>query len=299
MEIIEIECSQINLKENRELNLCLGFFDGLHIGHRKIISSAVKLGHTGVMTFDVPPSFALGKNTVNSCLTSLYDKNNLLSKLGVEYLYVLRMSKELLEMDKDSFINKILKKINPKSIFVGDDYRFGHNAEGTPEYLSKFFTVKVFDQITENGKKISSHTIRDLVRDGNVKEAAHFLTQNYTINGLIAHGKGNGALIGFKTANLELDFPYVLPKVGVYIGYATLLEKRYRAMICVSTHPTIMELNDPIIEVHILDLDEDLYGRYMDVEFVEFIREIKKFDNIDKLKAQLEKDLEKAKNLLK
>lgn len=299
MEIIDIECNDINLQENKELNLCLGFFDGIHIGHLKLIKKALSKGLTGVMTFDVPPSFALGQDTVNSCLTSLYDKSNLLSSIGVKYLYVLRMSKNLLNMDRDEFINKILKKINPKQIFVGDDYRFGNQAKGTPKYLSKFFNVDVTPQLKENNRKVSSTDIRELIAKGNVKKAAHFLDKNYIVNGIVTHGNGKGRTIGFKTANIELDFPYVLPKIGVYIGYVNLLKHKYRSMICVSTHPTIMELNEPIIEVHILDIDEDLYGKYIDVEFVDYIRDVKKFDSLEELNAQLQKDYETTKKLLK
>lgn len=299
MEIIEIDVSHIDLKENHELNLCLGFFDGIHIGHQQIIQNAVKKGLTGVMTFDISPSFVLGKNAADSCLTSLDDKSNLLSNMGVKYLYVLKMSKKLLSMDKNDFINKILKPINPKTIFVGDDYRFGSKAKGTPDDLSKFFDVVIVPQIKENNTKISSRDIRELVREGDVKKAAHYLNKNYVITGLVAHGKGNGRTIDFKTANIELDFPYVLPKTGVYIGYAFLMEKKYRAMICVSTHPTIMELNEPIIEVHVLNLNQDLYGSHIKVEFVDYIRDVKKFDSLSELKAQLEKDYEQAKKLLK
>ena len=148
MKIIDIDIEQkINLEEVKRLNLCLGFFDGVHLGHQDLINKALAKGVTGVMTFDVPPNFALGINITNCCLTSIFDKANILEKMGVKYFYILRMSKNLLNMSKDEFIEKILKPINPEEIFVGDDYRFGFEAKGTPNYLSNFSQAPGIDRI--------------------------------------------------------------------------------------------------------------------------------------------------------
>lgn len=299
MEIIDIDIENINLSEVKNLNLCLGFFDGLHIGHIKLIKKAKELGKVGVMTFDVPPNFALGINTVNSCLTSTYDKVNLLKKIGVEYLFVLRMSKKLLNLTKEEFIEKILKKINPINIFVGEDYRFGYKAEGTPELLKKYFPTHVVPLLQIDNQKVSSRNIKEYVANGEMEKVNKLLGRNYSLIGLVVYGKGNGQLIGFPTANLELDFPYVLPKIGVYMGYVNLLNKRYKAIISVSTHPTIEELNKPIIEVHLLYYNGDLYGKEIEVEFVSYMRDIFRFKSTDELKEQLVKDRIRAKNALK
>lgn len=300
IKIIEIEVTkEINLEEEKSLNLCLGYFDGLHLGHQEIIKAALETGTTGVMTFDVPPNFALGKNMVNCCLTSLYDKANLLEDMGVKYLYILRMSKELLNMSREEFVNKILKAINPKSIFVGEDYRFGHEAKGTPNYLSNYFEVHSLPLLQYKNRKISSRYIKDMVSEGRVDVVPNYLGRYYSIVGLVVQGKGNGVKIGFPTANLQLDYPYVLPKIGVYMGYVKLLNSTYKAIICVSTHPTIMELNAPVIEVHLLYYKGDLYGREIEVEFVSFMREVQKFDSLLDLEEQLKKDREIAKAALK
>ena len=299
MQIIDIDASNINLAEVKDLYLCLGFFDGLHLGHQELIKKAVSSGTAGVMTFDVPPHFATGKYLVNSCLTSLYDKSNLLDKMGVKYLYVLRMSNELLNITKEDFINNILKKINPKKIFVGEDYRFGFEAKGTPNYLSNFFDVEIIPLLQANHRKVSSRNIQDFIKNGEISKANELLGRNYQITGLVIHGKGNGASIGFPTANLELDFPYVLPEIGVYTGYVSYLDKCYKALICVSTHPTIMELNTPIIEVHLLYYSGDLYGKEIDIQFVDKLRDIMKFENVDQLREQIQIDRVNAKNALK
>ena len=300
IKIIDIDIDEkIELEEVKGLNLCLGYFDGLHLGHQSLINEALSNGLTGVMTFDVPPNFATGKNIVNSVLTSLYDKVNLLEDMGVKYVYILRMSIDLLNLTKDEFIEQILKKINPKTIYVGEDYRFGHEAKGTPNYLSQFFDVKILPLMQINHRKVSSRYIKDLIKEGQMEDVQEYLGRNYSLVGLVVHGNGNGNKIGFPTANLQLDYPYVLPKIGVYMGYVKLLNSTYKAIISVSTHPTIQELNEPLIEVHLLYYKGDLYGRDIEVEFVSYMRDIYKFESVDDLIAQLNKDRDTAKAALK
>ena len=299
MKIIDIDVNDIKLEEYKNLHLCLGFFDGVHLGHQEIINEALNSGTTGVMTFDVPPNFALGKNIVNCCLTSLFDKANILEKMGVKYLFVLRMSKDLLDMPKEEFIEKILKVINPIAIYVGEDYRFGKEAKGTPNYLSNYFEVHVLPLKQFKNRKISSRYIKDMVSNGDMINIPGYLGRYYSLTGLVVEGKHNGNKIGFPTANLELDYPYVLPKIGVYMGYVNLLTSTYKAIICVSTHPTIMELNEPQIEVHLLYYKGDLYGREIEVEFVDFMREVQKFDSLEELKEQLNRDRDTAKEALR
>lgn len=299
MKIIDIDVQNIELEEIKNLHLCLGFFDGVHLGHQDLINAALVSGVTGVMTFDVPPNFATGKNIRNCCLTSIYDKSNLLDKMGVKYLFILRMSQELLHMSRDEFVNKILKVINPVSIYVGEDYRFGFEAKGTPNYLSNFFDTHIIPLKQFARRKISSRYIRELIESGKVEEVNNYLGRNYSLVGLVVQGKGNGVKIGFPTANLELDYPYVLPKIGVYMGYVKVLYSTYKAIICVSTHPTIMELNEPQIEVHLLYYKGDLYGKEIEVEFIKYMRDVFKFDSLDDLKEQLNKDREIAKEALR
>ena len=299
MEIIDVEVGNLNLEEKNNLNLVLGFFDGVHLGHQEMIKKAVSSGDTGVMTFDVSPSFVLGKSIKYSHITSIFDKANILKKLGVKYLYVLRVNKQLLELSKEDFIEQILKKINHKRIYIGSDYHFGYKAMGDKNDLEKYFNVYVNELVDFEGSKISSRTIRNLISEGKIKEANELLTRPYQVSALVVEGSHNGEKIGFPTANLELTYPYVLPKLGVYMGYALILDKKYKAIISMSTHPTIMELNEPIIEVHILNYKDNLYGKEIDVQFIDYIRDIQKFASLDDLKIQLEKDANYAKENLK
>ena len=298
MKIIDIDIKELNIVENN-INLVLGFFDGVHIGHQEMIKKAVENGDTAVMTFDISPSFILGKTIKYSYITSLFDKANVLQNLGVKYLYILRMSKLLLDLTKEEFIEKILKKINPKRIYIGEDYHFGKGGEGSAIDLEKEFNVYVSNLVELNGEKVSSRVIREHIASGNMKLVETELNRPYQVTGLVIEGAHNGEKLGFPTANLELTYPYVLPKIGVYTGYVKLLSSKYKAIISMSTHPTIMELNDPIIEVHLLSYKGDLYGKEIEVQFKEYIRDIKKFGTLEELSEQLTKDSEYAKNTLK
>ena len=298
MKIIEIDVKNLAIEPNRGINLVLGYFDGVHLGHQYLIKEAISQGDTAVMTFDFSPNFVLGKSTVNSLLTSLSDKANIFQQMGVKCLYVLRMCDELLKLSKDDFINQILRVLEPGKIFVGTDYRFGHKAEGTPEYLNQFFPTEIVDLQMLHDLKISSRHIKEFVANGEMEKAKESLGRNYSVYGLVVEGQHNGEKIGFPTANIDMDYPYVLPKIGVYMGYVRLESSSYKALICVSTHPTIEELNSPIIEAHLLYYKGSLYGREVKLEFVSYMRDIFKFGSLEELGEQLKKDREIAKNAL-
>ncbi len=289
MKIIEIDINNVELI-NKDLQLCLGYFDGLHLGHLKLIKQALKHGPTGVMTFDISPRLYLKKAPLYSTLTSLADKADILEDIGVKYLFVLRTNDELIHLDRKDFIDKILLKLNPNKIYVGEDYRFGYMGKGTPHYLAKYISTKVVKLYVKDKKKISSSYIINLIKEGNVKEASKLLSRPYSLSGLVVEGNKKGRDIGFPTANLDLDFPYVLPKIGVYMGYCYFMSRKRKAIISVSTHPTFQELDKPIVEVHIIGFDENIYGRFLKIEFINFIRDIFKFDSLDELRIQLEKD---------
>ena len=298
MKIIEIDINNV-IKVGNNLQLCLGYFDGLHLGHLKLIKDALKHGPTGVMTFDISPHLYLKKVPLYSTLTSLADKADILEDLGVKYLFVLRTNDELIHLDKKAFIEKILLKLDPDKIYVGQDYRFGYMGKGTPNYLSKFIPTKIEKLYIKEKKKISSSYIINLIKEGNVKEAHKLLSRPYSLSGLVVEGNKKGRDLGFPTANLDLDFPYVLPKIGVYMGYCYFMSRKRKAIVSVSTHPTFQELDKPIVEVHIIGFDENIYGRFLKVEFINYIRDVIKFNSLDDLKIQLEKDKDLAIKRLK
>ncbi len=297
MKIIEFDITNTPLND-KDLVLCLGFYDGLHLGHQELIQKALDTGlPVGVMTFDIAPRVLLGKKE-NYCITSTFDKADILEDMGVKFLYLMHFDMETLKVTKDEFINRVLKPLNPKKIFVGDDYRFGTGGEGNAEYLKRYFDVEIIPLKRIDDIKISSKKIREYIEAGQMEKASYLLGRDYRISGLVVEGNHNGQKIDFPTANLDLYYPYVFPKEGVYMGYAHFLNRKRKAMICVGTHPTINQLLKPIIEVHIIDFNEVLYGRELYVDFVSYMRPIKQFASMDELKEQLLKDEEKAKNTL-
>ena len=279
MKIIDFDINTVP-SNDKDLVLCLGFSDGLHLGHQKLINKALAEGYpTGVMTFDIAPAVLLGKKE-NYSLTSTYDKADFLEEMGVKFLYIMHFERDTLMVTKDEFIERVLKPLNPRKIFVGSDYKFGWGGEGDASYLSRFFDVEVVELEKVDNLKISSKKIRQLVEEGKMEKAASFLGRPYRISGLVVEGGGNGRKIGFATA------------------YAYFLSRKRKAMICVGTHPTINQLMKPIIEVHIIDFNEVLYGREIYVEFVSFIRPVIEFPSFEDLRLQLLKDEENTKNTL-
>lgn len=298
MKLIEFAFPNVPVSEEK-IVLCLGYFDGIHLGHQKLIKDAMNEGYkVAVLTFDNSPALILGKITENRSLSSIADKVEFLEEIGVDYLYLMHFDKEAAQISKDEFIEKVLKVINPVKIYCGEDYKFGMFGQGDANYLSKFFDICIHSFECIDGKKISSRDISKLVVEGNIEFANRLLGRPYRINGLVVEGLHNGAKLDFPTANIKLDYPYAFPKDGVYFGIANVYDKKYKAIISVGTHPSIMELQSSIIEVHIIDYEGCLYGKDIFVEFLMYARDIVRFKTIDELKAQIAKDKQKAKKVL-
>lgn len=299
MKLIDFSYPNVPVSEEK-IVLCLGYFDGIHLGHQTLFAMAKKEGYkVGVLTFDNSPSYVLGKIDANTCLTSVSDKAEFLEELHIDYLYLMHFDKQVATLTKDEFIDKILKVINPVKLYCGEDYRFGVRAEGNPEYLKLYFNVEILSIQKKDGIKISSRDIVKLIQTHKMEKAAELLGRPYRINGLVVEGKHNGRTIDFPTANLSLDYPYVFPDFGVYMGYAKVYGKTYKAIINVGTHPTVVPLYKPIIEVHIIDFMGNIYGKDIFVSFISYMRSEKKFESLEQLKEQLTKDKEKAKKTLK
>ncbi len=299
MEIIEFEY-QKTPQNFENLALCLGFFDALHLGHQALIKEAKKSKlKVGVLTFDEPPGFVLNIRDEKNALTSNADKAEYLEEFGVDYMYILHFDLEVSKLTRYEFIEKVLQVINPRVIYCGEDYTFGARGEGNPTYLSNYFDVVTFPLYEKNGRKVSSREIRDDVKNGEIKSANELLGRNYRMCGLVTHGLANGKKLGFPTANISPDYPYVMPKDGVYMGYGIYKGKKYKAMITVGVHPTISMLQKAIIEIHMIDFDMDIYGQYIYVEFVNYMRDNERFPSTDDLIEQLTKDRERVIKVLK
>lgn len=277
-----------------EVSLCLGYFDGIHIGHIELINNAkISKYKSAILTFNM-----LGVNFKrDNIITSLQDREKILKELGLDYYYILDFDESIMKMTPKEFIENILRKLNVKEVVVGQDYTFAHKKSGNVEYLlnyeNKFYGVKVVNDITYENKKISTTDIIKLIEEGKIDIVNKLLTRPYKVIGKVEKGLNNGKKINFPTANISLLDKYVLPKNGVYFTYTIVDNIKYKSMTNVGVHPTISELNKPLIETHIIDFNDDLYNKEIEIEFVEFLREERKFSSLNELKNQLNIDKEK------
>lgn len=279
-------------KADKKTSICLGFFDGLHLGHLHIVEEAKKISsEVSLLTFDGSIKFVLSRREKNEVLTSIEDRREILSKEGVNNLFVVDFNEDIINMDPVDFIDKILKPLNIDTVFVGSDFRFGYKAEGDVKLLTKYFDVHVVDFVyADKEHKISSTMIIDIIHLGEVKKANELLGRDYSLTGSVVRGLGNGHKLGFPTSNIKPSFPYVIPKKGVYATKITIDGKDYLSMTDIGVHPTIEELTSSSIETNVFNNSEDLYGKTVKLTFLDFIREEKKFSSVDELKEQLTKD---------
>ena len=277
------------------LSLCLGYFDGVHLGHQSLIKYARKYAkHTlGLLTFSKPISTLVdnGKNT--SVLTSLDDRFKIISKLGVDYYFVAQIDKAFTELSDMDFI-AMLRKMNVKEIFVGKDFRYGAKAKGTISTLKDYFDVYDIEIKEVDGKKISTQEIENLIVEGKIEEANDLLGHNYCVSGSLVSGKHIGTTIGYPTLNLKLSDNYVLPKYGVYKTVCYVDNVPHIAITNVGVKPTIGDNFKPGIEVHLKDFKGKVKGDVISVEFLKFIRPEKKFSCKEELKAQIDKDIKEV-----
>lgn len=285
--------------------VALGNFDGIHKGHQQIISRTVKeaeaaglksaiftfSNHTSTLLKDVPPV----KNILYAD-----EKIRLLEGMGVDYMFNIPFTKEILNMSPVDFIDRILvDKFNIREAYCGFNYRFGYRAAGNPEVLMKVglargFGIHVQEAYEIDGIVVSSTYIRRLIEDGRMEECTRFMGRMYSIGGEIVKGNMLGRTIGFPTCNTVVDSSMVTPPNGVYITMCTIDGIRRPSVTNVGVKPTVgtYEKN---IETHIFNFDEDVYGREIRVDFIKHTRGEKKFDGIEALKNQIEQDCIQAK----
>lgn len=282
------------------LSLCLGYFDGVHLGHQTLIRYARKNAKytLGLLTFNKPISTLVDNGKNKEVLTSLDDRFKIISKFGIDYYFVLQIDKNFVKLSDIEFI-EILKKMNVKEIFVGKDFRYGKNAQGTIYTLQDYFDVKVIDIENVDGEKVSTQTIGRLIENGKINKANDLLGHNYNLVGTIVHGNHIGTSLGFPTINLKLSDNYLLPKFGVYKTICYIDNVPHVSITNVGVKPTVGSKNTPNVEVHLINFDKQIYGDVVNLEFLDFVREEKKFDSFEELKTQIQKDIKSlsAKNV--
>lgn len=289
MEILYFSFNAVN---NIPLDVTIGAYDGIHEGHLKVINELInhKEHKTAVMTFLVHPDIYLKKREdVGSILTKI-EKEEFFKKIGIDYLIYL--DNELLKLTFAEF-NQYLKKLNVKRIVVGIDFRYGKDGLGSIDTLKDDFRTEGVPLIKEHDEKLSSSLVRNALKEGNIKEVNRILKHDFIISGQVLHGDRIGTVLGFKTANLEPHEKYHDLRFGVYKVKVIIDNKEYLGISNFGYNPTIKKNSVPRLETHIFNYDNDLYGKYIDVIFIDFIRDEKFFNSKEELINQIKEDIKK------
>ncbi|MEZ8143727.1 riboflavin biosynthesis protein RibF [Enterovibrio norvegicus FF-33] len=285
--------------------LTIGNFDGVHLGHQKVLKRVVEKARglglpSTVMVFEPQPRELFSQEQAPARLTRLRDKYTQLAKLGVERLLVVNFNAKFAAMTPYDFVHRLLaEQLGVKFLVVGDDFRFGAERQGDFCYLqdearSVGFEVVSTQSFTVSTQRVSSTAIRNELADGNQLATEDMLGRPYSISGRVSHGKKLGRTIGFPTANVPLK-RRVTPVSGVYVVKVGGIETNQwlGGVANVGTRPTVNGVRQQL-EVHLFDLEEDLYGRHIEVQLLHKLRDEMKFGSLDELKAQIELDAQTA-----
>ncbi|KYP82189.1 bifunctional riboflavin kinase/FAD synthetase [Ferroacidibacillus organovorans] len=289
--------------------IAIGKFDGLHVAHQTILKNVVLVarerGLTPCMfTFTPHPRYVLqGDEEYANLLTPPGERARIAATLGMRETFVAHFDARFRSQTADAFFDDYLLALGVSHLVVGYDFRMGKNGANGVSDLKQIadkygVTVEIVAPIDQDGLRVSSTLTRNALAQGRPEDAAHLLGRAYRIRGEVIHGAKRGRTIGFPTANLTLCEPFVVPKIGVYAVYAEVDQKRYRGVMNLGVRPTVSSQGELSFEVHILDEALDLYGKTMDVLFVHYLREERRFNALDALKEQLHEDVRCARALL-
>ena len=286
-----------SVNENKPRAICLGYFDGIHLGHRELINKTVKEAEEynltpTFLTFDPDPNFVLGFKKKNELIMPLEDRFKLVKELGIEDIIVLKFDEESMNLEPNEFIDYLINTLNVKNITVGFDFSFGKRGKGRVKDLLALDNIKVnvIEELKVNDRKVSSSFIIEDIKNGSVENLKDTLGQLYSIKGTVIKGLGNGKKLSFPTLNIDPLDEYVEPKYGVYAVKVKLKGNEYLGMANIGFHPSISELDKAILEVHLFDFNEDVYGEKVTCTFLSYIREERKFPSLKDLINQLDYD---------
>ncbi|MBK6750957.1 MAG: bifunctional riboflavin kinase/FAD synthetase [Acidobacteria bacterium] len=286
--------------------LTLGVFDGLHIGHQRIMETVVVQAKAAgavptAITFDPHPRAVLHPESAPPLLQTLDQRLSNFEVLGIEQAIVIPFTSEFSQQPAEKFLSEIIRdRLHAKEVYLGKGFAFGKGRGGNIDLLKKMsgelgFAADEVDEVQLRGIRVSSSAIRRLLAEGRVNLARRMLGRPYGVEGVIIRGNRRGHTIGFPTANLK-PHNRVIPRFGVY-ATATLIDGTWRKSVTnIGVRPTFESEADPSIETYVFDFDGDLYGDVLRVRFLHRIRDEKKFNGIDQLKAQIELDSARARN---
>lgn len=297
-----------HLSRGRGRAMALGNFDGLHLAHQELVHRLVdQAGKSGLisslMVFDPHPLELLCPDRAPRLLTLPEHRAELLAKFGVDELVIAAFTEEFSRLSPREFASSILnERCDVKTVVIGYDYSFGKMGSGQPADLVHLgrelgFETVVVDPVTIDGQVVSSTSVRILLAEGNVRQAARLLGRPYSLSGRVVHGEARGRSIGYPTANIAVDQRLLLPRYGVYATRQSLQGRMIAGITNVGIKPTFAG-QTPTVEVHCLDLTDVLYDQQMTVEFVDFIRSERRFADAGELKEQIDRDCRRCREIL-
>ena len=295
----------LNIKKKHQGSIvAIGNFDGLHVGHQKVLHEAKQKAKRenlkfGLITFEPVPTMFFNKNIKNHRINSLNQKIHYLKKIKLDFLIIIKFNKIFSNLSSENFIKSILfENLRSKYIFISQNFKFGKKRLGDVETLIKFEKKYLYKTIvTEPHKKknktISSSLIRKIIHKGRVNEAEKLLGRPWCVEGEVIRGQQRGRKIGFPTCNIKLN-SYTLPKLGVYSVRVQIKNSEKRGIANIGYRPTFNG-KSLLLEVNIFGIKKNLYKKILKINFIKFIRAEKKFKNIDQLKNQIKKDIVSSK----
>ena len=287
--------------------IVLGNFDGIHMGHQYLIENLIDEAKKE----ELEPSILLFKNhtktTINHSedkirlLTSNEQKLSILEKMGIKIVYTILFNEEIMKLPAEEFVKEILvKKLNVRLVNIGFDYRFGHKAMGDSNYLKELgnkygFRTNIINPIYIDGEIVSSTKIRNLIKMGEIKRANKFLGRPYSLVGNVIKGDQRGGKMGYPTANIGLSNNYVIPKIGVYESITLIDNREFKSLTNIGYNPTFNGKKLKI-ENYILDFNENIYGKTLEIRFIDFLRDDIKFHTVEELINKIGEDINHIKN---
>ena len=288
--------------------VALGNFDGVHLGHREIIETTVRVaknnnGKSAVLIFSPHPLSILAPEKAPPLLMTMEDRIQMLGEVGIDYVILHPFSREFAAMPPESFAAEVLHgRLGISGVVVGFDYSFGRRGAGNPAELQTLgkrlgFSVDVVQPVSIQGEPVGSTAIRRSLLEGRVEAAGDMLGYPFYLRGIVVHGDGRGRTLGFPTANLQVPCEIILPGHGVYLTRVEHHDQAYWAMTNVGKRPTFCK-TEPSVEVFLLDAKKNLYGDELIVHFLQKIREEKAFPGAEALKKQIASDVALARNII-
>lgn len=297
------------LIENTDLSICLGFFDGVHEGHKVVLKNTVNLAKqnnikSAVVTFKDHPLCYLQPRTPQY-IVSLEDRIKAFENQGIDYAYILDFDEYIADaLAEDYLKDYLIKKLHPKFITTGFNHYFGANKQGDATFLRNFqkqlnYTYYEIPPISFNNTLISSTKIRQLISDGTMENMPNLLGEHFYVKGRVVTGNRIGRTINYPTANIEYPSNIIKPAKGVYLTTVEIDKKEYPAIANFGKRPTINMPHNLSLEAHILDFNQNIYDKDIKISFIKKLRDEKKFSSLEELKSQLKKDEIEARSYFK